>query len=537
MGLGALRFCLSLLVIDSHYGLFGHRIQLEAVNRFGVDRLAYVGSGGIAVSGFFVISGYLITLVLSRKYDAGWHGAKAFYVSRALRIYPLYGLVLACYWIALVWLGTAPSYTFGRLLGNLSLIPYGLVGMAADQNEFGLATTETLLIGPAWTLCYDLLFYVLAPWLFVQVRTCWWVAALGLGYFLAFVLFADHRPPIWFQFFYGTGMPYLFMFACGALAYHYRSALQLGWGWAGFLLAGLGWVTYFPLGLSNTYFNSLLAVLLYTPLVAMLGQPTPNPRMDRVLGDLTYATYLIHLPLLLVATRSGLSSATVWALALTYGISFALLLGFEYPLDRLRDRLYVRSRQGRAGADGVGVTVAMPLAIGCLLLAAGILSLWSNLWRAGNEVELRAASCPEHWRCEAGRIAFDGSGQVELGPAFTVGNRVVLDLDIAAGTGGAWAGVESDGGGFRVGIRRAGAACHLEMVEGQRVERDPPGWSGDCRARRLVLNRTADRLNVVVDSLWSLAPTAAPATLHAIARADEGSHGTLTFANLFVSRR
>ena len=100
MGLGALRFCLSLLVIDSHYGLFGHRIQLEAVNRFGVDRLAYVGSGGIAVSGFFVISGYLITLVLSRKYDAGWHGAKAFYVSRALRIYPLYGLVLACYWIA-----------------------------------------------------------------------------------------------------------------------------------------------------------------------------------------------------------------------------------------------------------------------------------------------------------------------------------------------------------------------------------------------------------------------------------------------------
>src|SRR5208283_4066541 len=84
MGLGALRFLLSLMVIDAHYGFVGHGIQVAMVNRFGVDRLAYVGSGGIAVNGFFVVSGYLITLVLSRKYAPGWHGAKAFYLSRAL---------------------------------------------------------------------------------------------------------------------------------------------------------------------------------------------------------------------------------------------------------------------------------------------------------------------------------------------------------------------------------------------------------------------------------------------------------------------
>ena len=409
--------------------------------------------------------------------------------------------------------------------------------MAADENAFGLATTDALLIGPAWTLCYDLLFYVLAPWLFVRARTCWWVAILGFAYFVAFVLFADPRPPVWFQFFYGTGMPYLFMFACGALAYHYRASLRFGWGGAGLLVGGLCWVTYFPLGMSNTYLNGLVAVLLYTPLVATLGQAGPDPRVDRVLGDLTYATYLIHLPLLLVASRLGWPSAPMWALALTYVVSIALLLGFEYPLDRLRDRLYAKSGQGRAGARAARMTIAIPAAIGGLLLAAGMLSAWNNLWRAGTDVELRAVSCPQNWHCDKERIAFDGAGQVELAPAFAAGNRVVVDLGLEAASGGVWAGVESEGGGFRVGIRRVGDACHLESADGQRVEGDPPGWSVECRPRRLVFNRAGDRMNVVVDSLWSLPSVSTPARLHVVARAEEGSQGALTLARMFVSRR
>ena len=537
MGLGALRFFLSLMVIDAHYYFVGHRIQMAMVGRFGVDRLAYVGSGGIAVSGFFVISGYLITLVLSRKYDGGWHGAKAFYVSRALRIYPLYWLVFAGYWMALAWLGATPASEFGRLPENLSLLPYGIIGMVADQNEFGLTTTDTLLIGPAWTLCYDLLFYLLAPWLFVQVRACWWVAMLGFGYVVAFVLFVDHRVPIWFQFFYVTGVPYLFMFACGALAYHYRSALQLGSGWTMALIAGLVWVTYFPLTMANAYFNSLIAVLLFTALVAVLGRPSPKPRIDRLLGDLTYATYLLHVPLLLLAQRMAFPYATLWALALTYLISAALLVGFEYPLDRWRDRLYARSNQGQAKAPAGGAAIAIPVLSGCLLAGATIASLWSNGWRAGSEVELRAVTCPERWRCESGKIAFDGAGEVKLVPAFPAANRIVLDLHLPAGTGDAWMGVESDDGRFRVGIRRVDGACHLESAAGERVEGDPPGWSVDCRMRRLVLNHFADHVRVVVDSLFTLTPTAAPAGLRAVARAHEGSRGTLTFADVFVTRR
>ena len=42
------------MVIDSHYGILANHIQIAAINRFGIERLAYIGTGGIAVSGFFL---------------------------------------------------------------------------------------------------------------------------------------------------------------------------------------------------------------------------------------------------------------------------------------------------------------------------------------------------------------------------------------------------------------------------------------------------------------------------------------------------
>ena len=260
MGIGTLRFILSLLVIDAHYGLVVPYAQRAVVDAFGISRVAYVGPGGIAVSGFFVISGYLIALVLDRKYDSGWRGASAFYVSRALRIYPLYWLAFAAYWAALVALHAPPSLDAGAIAGNLSLIPYGVLGLAADRNESVVRNlTATMLIGPSWTLCYDLVFYLVAPWLFTRKHTTWWVVVLGLAYFGLWIAFSDPRPPVWYQFFYETGVPYLFMFACGALAWHYRGRVRLPRSAAGLALVFLAWITYFPVGLTNTFANQLLA--------------------------------------------------------------------------------------------------------------------------------------------------------------------------------------------------------------------------------------------------------------------------------------
>ena len=84
-------------------------------------------------------------------------------------------------------------------------------------------------------------------------------------------------------------------------------------------------------------------------LVAAIGQRRHTARSDRVLGDLTYATYLLHLPLLIIIQRLGWPAPAAFALAGTYLGAVALLVAFELPLDRLRDRLYQQAKQ-RSGS-------------------------------------------------------------------------------------------------------------------------------------------------------------------------------------------
>ena len=49
---------------------------------------------GIGVWGFFLLSGFLITLVLNEKYSYSKGGLRKFFVSRFLRLYPCYYAVM-----------------------------------------------------------------------------------------------------------------------------------------------------------------------------------------------------------------------------------------------------------------------------------------------------------------------------------------------------------------------------------------------------------------------------------------------------------
>ncbi|RMD68483.1 MAG: hypothetical protein D6819_09260, partial [Gammaproteobacteria bacterium] len=209
LGLGALRFIFSLLVIDAHYQLFRTLLQPILVQTFGVASLPFLGEGNIAVTGFFVISGYVITYVLLHRYPVHcWRGLAVFYLERAWRIYPLYWLVLGLDLLALAALtGHVPDKPW---LENLLLIPFGFQELFADHNRFGpLDLQGALVIGPAWTLCLDLLFYLMAPFLFVSRPTTWAVWGVGLAFFAAFIAFGDPRPPFWFAYLYSTALVHL----------------------------------------------------------------------------------------------------------------------------------------------------------------------------------------------------------------------------------------------------------------------------------------------------------------------------------------
>ena len=135
-----------------------------------------LGKGPAGVDLFFCISGFLITTLLVReKARFGSIRLRAFYARRALRILPLYYVVLASYVLYAVTLpaSSAPRAHFFRTL------PYYVTFTA---NWFGsFAVTHPILFAFSWSLCIEEQFYAFWPWLVDKLpRSGALVAMLGL---------------------------------------------------------------------------------------------------------------------------------------------------------------------------------------------------------------------------------------------------------------------------------------------------------------------------------------------------------------------
>ena len=134
--LGYFRLLLAIGVLAAHVSNF----LSEATSR------AMVGC-------FFIVSGYLIALTIEKKYQGR---PFAFYRNRILRIYPIYLIIaLATLLIYAPW--------FDRRVD----------GVGGAEYAFELFKTLVLtfdnayfLVAPAWSLPYELLFYLLAPLVF-----------------------------------------------------------------------------------------------------------------------------------------------------------------------------------------------------------------------------------------------------------------------------------------------------------------------------------------------------------------------------------
>ena len=82
--------------------------------------------GGYGVTVFFVLSGFLITRLLTREeHDSGGVSLPAFYIRRVFRLFPLYYLILGVYCVLILVLGLRPE---GRS-GFVGALPWYLVYM------------------------------------------------------------------------------------------------------------------------------------------------------------------------------------------------------------------------------------------------------------------------------------------------------------------------------------------------------------------------------------------------------------------------
>lgn len=286
--MGYLRFFLALTVVSFHsVGLVtqGHGQSFLQI---------FTGLGGtIAVEIFFVISGFYMAMILESNYKSR---LKAFYLNRALRIYPVYWVCLGTY---LLFGFFNPSANPFYWLTNMFLVG----GDSATSKLLGLPD-DSLIIRPAWTLTLELAFYLVAP-LLVRLRTpVLLVIATTLSASKLFVAgFLLDKPETWTFVFLPFEFAYFF---AGIVVWRLRTQLAarlkgdfyLTWATAIVVLLAAG-IRYLANEMLPFFLSDYVIPLGFVILVAL-----QIPRLmdlfqlssgDRWIGDLSYPIYISHL--------------------------------------------------------------------------------------------------------------------------------------------------------------------------------------------------------------------------------------------------
>ena len=327
LGPGGLRFILSALVVIEH--------------------ISHYKVGVVAVMTFFVLSGYWVTLVYERSHAHAIRGVPTFYLSRAMRVFPLYLVI----------------FLVVAALASLIAMPLQPdVWMALPI--LGVASHGTDIIGVTWSLDIELQFYLLLPLLIMLLRwpgrrqgQGWRIlaGALLLSWFLGLVLASRYGMltvllclPI---FLFGVAT-HLFDFKIRRT--QARMSLLL------FFLMGLviislpGTRDLLLHGRGSRLSDALFAMYWCIPLLPFIAYNVrqPSDARDRFLGDLFYPIYLVHFPLATLAAFLLGRDMANWEKLVYLGAVLLISVGIYHLVDRWSEAFrhrFIRQLLGRQG--------------------------------------------------------------------------------------------------------------------------------------------------------------------------------------------
>lgn len=344
--MGLYRLLLALSVVIYHaFPLFGYTLL----------------GGAIPVNVFFIISGFYMTLILSEKYVGKNGSYKLFITNRILRIYPLYWVILGLtIFFGYLWFYTGGNspFAFGPYFHHSPFIFYSnFQGMLQDitllfRTDYLVINPlkfNFMLIGQAWTLVVELLFYFLAPFLFkrnwkilgllilgsllIRYLVLHWTSLNGVNeqthffpaklFFFVFGIFSYRiygyikKRKVQKKILLGI-LLLLFLFT---FAFPYLPSLQ---------------IRFFPV----TEWMYYMVVISAVPAIFFLYR---NISLDLWLGELSYPVYLSHMFFYMVLvnyTKVKQASVlfTTLLILLTLVGSFLLILLVDKPIDKCRQK-------------------------------------------------------------------------------------------------------------------------------------------------------------------------------------------------------
>ena len=180
--LDALRFLAFLLVFLRHgFGDLARRIDAGTYGG-GLLKDGLFNSGDVGVAFFFVLSGFLITYLILKEIDArGRLDARAFYIRRCLRIWPLYYAVVAVGFLV---------YSLQRFAAPTAepvLSPLYYLTFQANRAALRYDVIP-LYLAITWSIAIEEQFYLVWPQLFSRVRQrafhwiFWTIIAASVGF-------------------------------------------------------------------------------------------------------------------------------------------------------------------------------------------------------------------------------------------------------------------------------------------------------------------------------------------------------------------
>lgn len=338
--------------------------------------LGLLPGGFLGVDLFFVLSGFLITSLLMEEWQsAGSIRLKEFYLRRALRLLPAFGLLLVLCVFSILWQPCAGE-KWARFRETA-------VATCYLSNWPMLHQTPMPILGHTWSLSVEEQFYLLWPTLLygmlrlklsrgrILLLVCCGIvmsALLRVGLFHWHQSNGVDRATVIFRLYRGLDT------RADALLAGCFLGLLVAWnllpksrrfiGWTGALsllsLAYLGYLVSFRRPEESQYYHghfTVVAIAATIILARLLSAPAylASRLLESVLlvgtGRISYSLYLFHMPILHALLPAGLYLGAAvgprWGYAvialLVVGLSFlAAMLSYyliERPCLRLKDRL------------------------------------------------------------------------------------------------------------------------------------------------------------------------------------------------------
>ncbi len=308
-GFDTIRLLAAAAVLVSHsFALTAFAEPLEDLGRG-------VTLGTMAVGGFFVISGLLITMSAERR------GTGPFLRQRARRLMPaLLVCVFACTVVGALLTGLPvgrywTSLQTVQFLGNAVFLPVSqaLPGVFTDQPN-GAAN------GSLWTLKFEVACYAVS-FAFARLRfarrtilLAGWIASLILSRH-----FTGDEGGVWF---FVERTAWLFRFyGAGMLLYAFRDRIALRAHWA---LAALALVALSPL--VGLFAEAAATLGAYALIVAAYRAPRWF-RAVTARGDISYGVYLYAFPIQQLLVPLSLKSPVPWLTNLALALPLTILAG------------------------------------------------------------------------------------------------------------------------------------------------------------------------------------------------------------------